>query len=55
MAKLRKPPSLKRSLPERQQEIHIRISNTRALGARELAATRRVPIPAIHEAAIKAY
>ena len=45
----------KRTRPERQQEIHIRISNTLALGVRELAAARRVPIRAIYEAAIAAY
>jgi hypothetical protein len=50
-----KPPKPKRVRPDRQQEIHIRISNTLALGARELAAARRVPIKAIYEAAIAAY
>jgi hypothetical protein len=55
MAKPQKPTQPKRSLPDRQQDIHIRISNTLALGVRELAATRRVPIRSIYEAAIKAY
>ena len=50
-----KPPRPKRVRPERQQEIHIRISNTLALGVRELAAARRVPLKAIYEAAIAAY
>ena len=50
-----KPPQPKRVRPERQQEIHIRISNTLALGVRELAAARRVPIKAIYEAAVAAY
>lgn len=45
----------KRARPGRQQDIHIRISNTLALGVRELAAARRVPIKAIYEAAIAAY
>jgi hypothetical protein len=50
-----KPPKPKRVRPDRQQEIHIRISNTLAIGVRELAAARRVPIKAIYEAAIAAY
>ena len=55
MATASKPSHPKRVRPDRQQEIHIRISNTLALGVRELAAARRVPIKAIYEAAIAAY
>jgi len=50
-----KPTQPKKPRYERQQEIHVRISNTLALGVRELAAARRVPIKTIYEAAIAAY
>ena len=45
----------KRSQPAREQGVYIRMSATLNAGVRELAASRRVPLRAIYEAAIAAY